>query len=56
MVTAAIIGCGRVVQVGHLLGLKEVEEQVRVVAVVDPVAENWDKVGEALAALHRSGA
>ena len=45
MLTAAVIGCGRVVQVGHLLGLKEVEEQVRVVAVADPVAENPDRKG-----------
>ncbi|MFH1008474.1 MAG: Gfo/Idh/MocA family oxidoreductase [Candidatus Latescibacterota bacterium] len=49
MLTVAVIGCGRVVQVGHLLGLKEVADQIRVVAVADPVAENRDKVGEALA-------
>lgn len=48
MLTAAIIGCGRVVQVGHLLGFKEVRDRIRVVAVADPVRENRDVVGEAL--------
>jgi len=48
VLTAAIIGCGRVVQVGHLLGFKEVRDRIRVVAVADPVRENRDVVGEAL--------
>ena len=48
MLTGAIIGCGRVVQVGHLLGFKEVADRIRIVAVADPVAENRDMVGNAL--------
>lgn len=48
MLTAAIIGCGRVVQVGHVLGFESVRDRIRVVALADPVAENLDIVGEAL--------
>ena len=48
MLTAAIIGCGRVVQAGHVLGFAAVRDLVQVVALADPVPENLDIVGEAL--------
>ena len=46
--TAAIIGCGRVVREGHLLGFKEASDRIAVVAVADPVRGNREYVGEHL--------
>ena len=48
MLTAAIIGCGRVVQVGHVLGFGATQDRIKVVALSDPVVENLEIVGAAL--------
>ena len=48
MLTAAIVGCGRVVQVGHVLGFESAVDCVRVVALADPVGENRETVGDRL--------
>ena len=45
---AAIVGCGRVVREGHLLGFQAAGNRITVVAVADPVEENRDYVGEQL--------
>ena len=45
---AAIIGCGRVVREGHLLGFQDAANQIKVAAIADPVAEHREYVGQQL--------
>lgn len=47
-VRAGIVGCGRIVQDGHVAAFQELSELVHVVAVADPVQECRDRVGGAL--------
>ena len=43
--SAAIIGCGRVVQAGHGRGFRALANRVDVVAIADPVPGNLETVG-----------
>lgn len=48
MLTAAIIGCGRIVAEGHVPAFKALNDRVRVVAIADPSEEQRTRVGDEL--------
>ncbi len=48
MLTAAIIGCGRIVAEGHLHAFQTLKDRVRVIALADPAPERRALVGDAL--------
>ncbi len=48
MLKAAIIGCGRIVEEGHLRAYQALRDRVRVVALADPTPERRALIGEAL--------
>ncbi|MCD6289722.1 MAG: Gfo/Idh/MocA family oxidoreductase [Anaerolineae bacterium] len=48
MLTAAIIGCGRIVEEGHLKAFQALQDRVQVVALADPTPERRALIGDAL--------
>ncbi len=48
MLTAAIIGCGRIVAEGHLKAYQALRDRVRVIALADPSSERRSLIGDAL--------
>jgi predicted dehydrogenase len=48
MVRIAIIGCGRIVELGHVPGLKEIPKLARVTALADVAVANLDQIGAVL--------
>lgn len=48
MFKAGIIGCGRIIEQGHLPAFQELEDRVQVVAVSDPVEARRDLIGDQL--------
>jgi predicted dehydrogenase len=48
MLRCGIIGCGRIVQGGHVDAFKTLRDRIEVVALADPVQSSLDAVGEAL--------
>ena len=48
MLRCGIIGCGRIVQGGHVDAFKALRDRIEVVALADPAQSSLDAVGEAL--------
>lgn len=48
MIRLGIIGCGRIVEVGHAKAWQSLADQVQVVAIADPTPERLEKIGEML--------
>ena len=48
MLKAGIIGCGRIVQEGHIRAFEALKDKVTVIALADPAPECLSAVGEAL--------
>lgn len=48
MTKIAIIGCGRIVEKGHVPGIKEVGKHLQVTAIADVAAANLEQIGNAL--------
>jgi len=48
MITAAVIGCGRIVAEGHAHAFQALKDRVQVIAVADPVPERRALIGEML--------
>jgi len=48
MLKCGIIGCGRIVQQGHVSAFKTLRDRIEVVALADPAQGSLDAVGEAL--------
>lgn len=48
MIRLGIIGCGRIVELGHAPGIKEIGSRVKVVAVADVAAANSKQIGDML--------
>ncbi len=54
MLKAGIIGCGRIVQEGHVRAFEALGEKVTVTALADPAPESLAAVGEALGVAEKS--
>src|SRR5690349_9021512 len=52
MVQIAIIGCGRIVELGHAPGIKEIGHRVKVTAIADVAEANLKQIGDMLAVPH----